>query len=83
VECLPLTLMNLGNYDPEAAQDDLPLTVIEAWITSRLQQVIQETINHLDAYDFDQAAHVLYQFIWHEFCDWYLELIKPNLWAPS
>jgi len=75
------TLMNLGDYDPEAAQDDLPLTVIEAWITSRLQQVIRETINHLDAYDFDQAAHVLYQFIWHEFCDWYLELIKPNLAA--
>lgn len=74
------TLMNLGDYDPEVGRrDDLPLTVTEAWIVSRLQQVIRDTVRHLDAYDFDQAAHVLYQFIWHEFCDWYLEFIKPEL----
>ncbi len=77
------TLMNLGDYDPEESRrDDLPLTVTEAWIMSRLQQVIRDTIAHLDAYDFDQAAHVLYQFIWHEFCDWYLEFSKPEL-APA
>ena len=47
---------------------------------SRLQQVIRETRKSLDSYDFDQAANALYQFIWHEFCDWYLELIKPQLY---
>ena len=47
---------------------------------SRLQQVIRETRKSLDSYDFDQAANTLYQFIWHEFCDWYLELIKPQLY---
>jgi valyl-tRNA synthetase len=72
------TLMNLGDYDPGRA-DALPLSVVESWMMSRLQQVITETVWHLEAYDFDQAAHVLYQFTWHEFCDWYLELIKPNL----
>jgi valyl-tRNA synthetase len=77
------TLMNLGDYDPEAARDDLSLSVTEAWIMSRLQQVIRGTVRHLDAYDFDQAAHVLYQFIWHEFCDWYLEFIKPELAADT
>jgi valyl-tRNA synthetase len=73
------TLMNLEDYDA-STPDGKPLTVVEAWILSRLQQVIQETRTHLDAYAFDQAAHVLYQFIWHEFCDWYLELIKPQLY---
>jgi valyl-tRNA synthetase len=73
------TLMNLNDYHPGADPDTLPLTVTENWILSRLQQVVRDTVRHLDAYDFDQAAHVLYQFIWHEFCDWYLEFIKPEL----
>jgi valyl-tRNA synthetase len=76
------TLMNLGDYDPEAGPDTLPLSVTEAWIRSRLQEVMRGVTEHLDAYDFDQAAHVLYQFTWHEFCDWYLEFIKPEL-APG
>ncbi len=77
------TLMNLEDFAAGAAADDAdkkPLTVVEAWILSRLQQVTIETVTRLDSYDFDQAAHVLYQFIWHEFCDWYLELIKPQLY---
>ncbi len=74
------TLMNLEDFDPAAPAGDRPLTVVEAWILSRLQQVTRETAAHLDSYDFDQAANTLYQFIWHEFCDWYLELIKPQLY---
>jgi valyl-tRNA synthetase len=74
------TLMNLEGFDPGAPADDMPLTVVQAWILSRLQQVIRETQASLDAYEFDQAANTLYQFIWHEFCDWYLELIKPQLY---
>jgi valyl-tRNA synthetase len=73
------TLMNLEDFaadSPEAR----PLTVVEAWITSRLQQVCREVAARLNAYEFDLAAHALYQFIWHEFCDWYLELIKPQLY---
>ncbi|MDD2903572.1 MAG: valine--tRNA ligase, partial [Syntrophales bacterium] len=73
------TLMNLEDFDPAGAGPAQPLTEVEAWILSRLQQVSRETVAHLDAYDFDQAANTLYQFIWHEFCDWYLELIKLPL----
>jgi len=76
------TFMNLEGYSGTDFQpvDDQPLTTVEAWIMSRLQQVIRETRNSLDSYAFDQAANTLYQFIWHEFCDWYLELIKPQLY---
>jgi valyl-tRNA synthetase len=80
------TFMNLEGFDPEpsAGGADLDpyekLTTVEAWIMSRLQQVIRETRKSLDSYAFDQAANTLYQFIWHEFCDWYLELIKPQLY---
>jgi valyl-tRNA synthetase len=73
------TLMNLEGFDP-AASDERPLTTVEAWILSRLTEVTREARERLNAYEFDQAAHVLYQFIWHEFCDWYLELIKPQLY---
>ena len=72
------TLMNLGDYDPDR-EDEALLSVEESWILSRLQQVKIEVLRHLEAYAFDQAAHVLYQFTWHEFCDWYLEIIKPRL----
>jgi valyl-tRNA synthetase len=75
------TLMNLADFDPKAAAADvLPLSVAERWIVSRLQQVSQGVREALDNYTFDQAAHLLYQFAWHEFCDWYLELIKPALY---
>ncbi|MCG2770509.1 MAG: class I tRNA ligase family protein, partial [Desulfobacterales bacterium] len=80
------TFMNLEGFDPEppAGGADLDpyekLTTVEAWIMSRLQQVIRETRKSLDTYAFDQAANTLYQFVWHEFCDWYLELIKPQLY---
>jgi len=73
------TLMNLEDFAPGAAAAP-PLTTVDAWIVSRLQQVAGETRTRLDAYEFDQAANSLYQFIWHEFCDWYLELIKPRLY---
>jgi valyl-tRNA synthetase len=75
------TLMNLVDYDVALAQSDkLPLTVVERWVVSRLQQITREVIAALESYNFDQAAHVIYQFTWHEFCDWYLELIKPLLY---
>ena len=80
------TLMNLEDYgsagfQPVDRPDEQPLTMVEAWIFSRLQQVAKEVAARLDAYEFDMAANALYQFIWHEFCDWYLELIKPQLYA--
>lgn len=51
----------------------------DRWILSRLNRAISDTTSALEQYRFDQAAGHLYQFGWHEYCDWYLELIKPVL----
>jgi valyl-tRNA synthetase len=53
----------------------------DKWIRSRLQQVTREVSGAIDTYRYSDAAHGLYSFVWHEFCDWYLELVKPNLYG--
>ncbi len=54
-------------------------TLADRWIASRLNAVVAEAERALAAYEFNEAASVLYHFIWHEYCDWYLELSKPAL----
>jgi valyl-tRNA synthetase len=54
-------------------------TLEDRWILSRFNRVAQEVGEALDAYRFHEAAHVVYHFFWGEYCDWYLELIKPRL----
>ncbi len=51
----------------------------DRWITSRLHRVSGEINDHLAVYRFDLAANAAYQFLWREFCDWYIEWIKPHL----
>ncbi len=53
----------------------------DRWIRSRVQKVIRDVHESVLGYRFNEAANVLYSFIWHEYCDWYLELIKPNLYG--
>jgi valyl-tRNA synthetase len=54
-------------------------TLEDRWILSRFNRVAQEIGEALDSYRFHEAAHVVYHFFWGEYCDWYLELIKPRL----
>ncbi len=51
----------------------------DRWILSRLNRAVSQVNASLEQYRFDQASRDVYQFVWHEFCDWYLELIKPTL----
>jgi valyl-tRNA synthetase len=53
----------------------------DLWILSKLQRVIEETHLHYQNYRFDLLANSLYEFVWHEYCDWYLELSKTVLYA--
>jgi valyl-tRNA synthetase len=56
------------------------LSLPDKWILSRLQHVTSEVTAALDSYRFNEAAGAIYNFVWHEFCDWYLEAIKPALY---
>jgi valyl-tRNA synthetase len=56
------------------------LSLPDQWIFSRLDRVTKEVADALDDYRFNEAAGTLYNFVWHEFCDWYLEAIKPALY---
>lgn len=55
------------------------LSAADRWIVSQLQTAQAEVADHIDNYRFDLAAKTLYEFVWYEYCDWYLELTKPVL----
>ncbi len=55
----------------------------DRWILSRLQQAVGEVSRNLESYRVNDSLNVIYHFFWHEFCDWYLELIKPRLAADA
>jgi len=76
-------LMNLQDYAPPPRESDLEYSLADRWILSRLQSVVREVDRALTEYKFNEAAHVLYQFTWHEFCDWFIELAKPSLYDPG
>ena len=59
------------------------LTLVDRWILARTHAVIGEVDRALEQHRFDRAADAVYHFVWHEFCDWYIELVKPDLGLPD
>ncbi len=59
------------------------LSLLDKWILSRVTKTIRQYQVALDKFYFNEAASVVYQFVWHEFCDWYLEWVKPALFSDS
>jgi valyl-tRNA synthetase len=76
-----LLLMNLEDFEGPIEVPEKIDALAHRWILSRLQRVAAETSEALDNYLFNQYAQVLYQFLWHEYCDWYLEMIKPAFYG--
>jgi valyl-tRNA synthetase len=66
---------------PYTDMDIANASLFDRWILSRFNHVTDDVRNALDEYRFNDAAGTLYQFVWHEFCDWYLEAIKPTLYG--
>ena len=73
--------MHLEDNDTSAAAEPGELPLPHQWILSRLNRTVAEVRKGLDDFRFNDAAHSAYQFVWHEFCDWYLEWIKPDLYG--
>jgi valyl-tRNA synthetase len=59
------------------------MSVVDKWIVSRLQEVIESSTKALDDFRFNDYAQGLYHFVWHEFCDWYIEYTKHTLYDES
>ena len=73
-------LVGLGKGLPDSGVPDVaPSTLEDRWILSRFNRVTQGVNDALQTYRFHEAANSIYDFFWGEFCDWYLELIKPRL----
>ncbi|WP_373755667.1 valine--tRNA ligase [Neisseria sp.] len=73
-------LMNVENHD--CGQDEtqpLAYTFVDQWIIGRLQQTEAAVTEAFDTYRFDLAAQTLYEFVWNDFCDWYIELAKVQI----
>ncbi|ALE01769.1 valine--tRNA ligase [Candidatus Pseudothioglobus singularis] len=69
----------LMNLDSKSINFDAELSSQDKWILSRLQKVKTEVEKHLADYRLDLMSQTLYEFVWHDYCDWYLEISKPLL----
>ncbi|HHV62595.1 MAG TPA: valine--tRNA ligase [Firmicutes bacterium] len=87
-------MMNLHDFDPRDFAAVIPgddgssgngpnsdLQLPDRWILSRVNGVAREVTRFLEKYEIGEAARLLYDFIWGEFCDWYVELVKPRLYS--
>jgi valyl-tRNA synthetase len=72
-------LMRLGDEPVASSGEAGELSLVDRWILSKSNRLVAEVTRALDDYRFDRAADALYHFVWHSFCDWYIEFVKPDL----
>ena len=71
-------LMNMEGYDKDA--ELAPYTLADKWILSRLQDTVKDVTALLERFELGEAGRAIYDFIWSEVCDWYIEIAKPRLY---
>ena len=72
-------LMNLDKADSSAVELS-DLAPADKWILSKLNTLAEDVTENMENYDLGVAVQKIYDFIWEEFCDWYIEMVKPRLW---
>ena len=75
-------MMNMAEDAKSAIHQDMPegLESVDHWIISKLNNTIKEVTENMDKYELGIAVQKVYDFIWDEFCDWYIEMVKPRLY---
>ncbi|KTD31118.1 valine--tRNA ligase [Legionella maceachernii] len=76
-------LLNTDEEQVDFGDGAFQYSPADQWILSRLQHTIAQCHHYFETYRFDLLANTLYEFVWHEYCDWYLELSKPVLYDPQ
>ena len=74
-------LMNIENLQNNFKPSSNDFTLADKWILSRLSKTAQGVTENLDKFELGEAARMIYDFIWSEYCDWYIELTKPRLYG--
>ena len=74
-------LQNTETEDTGLNNEAVELSLADRWIISRLQQVADEVARHIESYRFDLVSRELYEFVWNDYCDWYIELSKPVIYS--
>jgi len=76
-------MMNLEKAELKDSIDEGLLTIADKWILSRMNALIKEATDNLESFDLGIAVQKIYDFIWEEFCDWYIEMVKPRLYSDT
>ena len=77
--CVALPPASMQSIDNK----EMTFSLADRWITDRFHTTLQQVKNAFERYRFDFAATAIYEFAWHDYCDWYLELVKPVLQSPD
>ncbi|PKR79127.1 valine--tRNA ligase [Halalkalibacillus sediminis] len=74
-------IMNLEDFQHNQIDLEQEKSIADEWILTRLNETIEQVTRHIDRYDFGEAGRYLYNFIWDDFCDWYIEMAKLPLYG--
>ncbi|MBI4228413.1 MAG: valine--tRNA ligase [Deltaproteobacteria bacterium] len=77
-------LMNLDHKETNrwpVSKVEMNLSIPDKWIITKLNMTVKDLEDSFDHYEFDRAARLIYQFVWGDFCDWYIEIVKPVLYG--
>ncbi|MFT4145741.1 MAG: valine--tRNA ligase [Mobilitalea sp.] len=76
-------MMNLEKAEIKETLDESLLTIADKWILSKVNALAKDATENMEGYDLGIAVQKIYDFIWEEFCDWYIEMVKPRLYSET